>query len=147
MLGKREKVGMRVAQSRTTELGTISIAEEVVATIAGVAATECYGLVGMGARGVQKGLAIFRRGEDVSRGVEVHLDGEKVTIDLHVVVQYGVNIAQVAHNVMEQVKYAVERYCGLEVSRVNVHVESVRVDMDGLLPQPGAERREKSGRR
>lgn len=137
---------MPVAQSRTTELGAISIAEEVIATIAGVAATECYGLVAMAARGVQKGLALFRRGEDVSRGVEVHLDGDKVTIDLHVVVQYGVNIAQVAHNVMEQVKYAVEHHCGLEVSQVNVHVESVRVDEEGLLP-PAAERPRQPGHR
>lgn len=138
---------MRVAQSRNTELGSISIAEEVIATVAGVAATESYGLVGMAARGVQKGLAIFRRGEDVSRGVEVHLEGDTVTIDLHVVVQYGVNIAQVAQNVMEQVKYAVEHHCGLEVAQVNVHVESVRVDADGLLPSPAAERRRQSGRR
>ncbi len=70
-----------------------------------------------------------------------------MTIDLHVVVQYGVNIAQVAQNVMEQVKYAVEHHCGLEVAQVNVHVESVRVDADGLLPSPAAERRRQSGRR
>lgn len=126
-----------MAQSRKTELGSISIAEEVIATVAGAAATECYGLVGMGAHGVQKGLAIFRWGEDVARGVQVKLDGDTVTIDLHVVVQYGVNIAQVAHNVMEQVKYAVEGHCGLEVAQVNVHVESVRVDTDGL-PAPTA---------
>ncbi|REJ32055.1 MAG: Asp23/Gls24 family envelope stress response protein [Bacillota bacterium] len=136
---------MRVAQSRNTELGSVSIAEEVIATIAGVAATECYGLVGMGARGVQKGLAIFRRGEDVSRGVEVTLGDDTVTIDLHVVVQYGVNIAEVAHNVMEQVKYAVEHYCGLQVQQVNVHVESVRVDADGL-PESAHARRRQSGR-
>lgn len=139
---------MRVAQNRDTELGRISIAEEVIATVAGVAATECYGLVGMGARGVQKGLAIFGRGEDVARGVRVSLSGDEVTIDLHVVVQYGINIAEVAHNVMEQVKYAVEHHCGLDVSQVNVHVESVRVDADGLpAPAAGHRHRGQSGRR
>lgn len=139
---------MRVAQSRDTELGRISIAEEVIATVAGVAATECYGLVGMGAHGVQKGLAIFRRGEDVARGVQVTLAGHQVTIDLHVVVQYGINIAEVAHNVMEQVKYAVEHHCGLEVAQVNVHVESVRVDLDALpAPAAGHRPRRQSGRR
>lgn len=117
-----------MAQSQQTDIGKIQITESVIAAVAGTAATQCYGLVGMGARGLQLGRAMFQRGDDPERGVKVSVDGDKVIIDLHVVVQYGVNIAEVAHNVMEQVKYAVEEHCGLEVAQVNVNVEGVRVD-------------------
>src|SRR5690606_29757653 len=118
-----------MAQQRETGLGKIRIADEVIATIAGVAATESYGLVGMHARNVQEGLSVLLRREDLARGVQVTIaDDNRAIIDLSVGVQYGVNIAEVAHNVMEQVKYAVESQCGLEVARVNVHVEGVRVD-------------------
>lgn len=111
-----------------TSLGKVHIDTDVVALIAGAAAVECYGLVGMHAPGLKQGLSLIRRREDLARGVVVSRDETAAVIDLYVVVQYGVNIVEVSHNVMEQVRYAVEGYCGLEVSRVNVHVEGVRVD-------------------
>lgn len=111
-----------------TSLGKVYIDTEVVALIAGGAAVECYGLVGMHAPGLKQGLSLIRRQEDLSRGVIVSIEEEAAVIDLHVVVQYGINIVEVSHNVMEQVRYAVEGQCGLEVSRINVHVEGVRVD-------------------
>ncbi len=117
-----------MAQQQETGLGKIQIADEVIATIAGVAATESYGLVGMHARNVQEGLSVLLRREDLARGVQVTIADNRAIIDLFVVVQYGTNIAEVARNVMEQVKYAVENQCGLEVARVNVHVMGVRVD-------------------
>ena len=126
-----------MAQQQDTGLGKIQIADEVIATIAGVAATECYGLAGMHARNVQEGLSLLLRREDLARGVQVTIEDNRAIIDLSVVVQYGVNIREVAHNVMEQVKYAVESQCGLEVAKVNVHVEGVRVD-NSAAPAPAA---------
>lgn len=111
-----------------TSLGKVHIDTDVVALIAGAAAVECYGLVGMHAPGLKQGLSLIRRREDLARGVVVSAEEDSAVIDLYVVVQYGVNIVEVSHNVMEQVRYAVEGFCGLEVSQVNVHVEGVRVD-------------------
>jgi len=129
-----------MAQQQDTGLGKIQIADEVIATIAGVAATECYGLVGMHARNVQEGLSVLLRREDLARGVQVTIVDNRAIIDLSVVVQYGVNIAQVAHNVMEQVKYAVESQCGLEVAKVHVHVAGVRVDANATPPSAAGPR-------
>lgn len=128
-----------------TSLGKVFMDPDVVALIAGAAAVECYGLVGMHGAGLQQGLSHLLRKEDLARGVVVTTEDGTVAIDLYVVVQYGVNIVEVSHNVMEQVRYAVEGYCGLDVTRVNVHVEGVRVD-DGL-PDAIAQRRRRRGTR
>lgn len=119
--------GAGVGEFLDSSLGKVRIAEEVVALTAGMAAAECYGLVGMAPRTVQEGISGLLRREDAARGVSVRIEEDEAYIDLHVVVQYGVNIAQVCRNVMEQVKYAVETVCGLKVKRVNVHVRGVRV--------------------
>lgn len=129
--------------SHETSLGKVHIDTEVVAIIAGAAAIECYGLVGMNAPGI----SLVRRQEDLARGVVVSNDDEGAVIDLHVVAQYGVNIVEVSHNVMEQVKYAVEGHCGLEVARVNVHVEGVRVDGPTQTPDEDRRGRRQSARR
>lgn len=110
-----------------SDLGKIHISDLVIATVAGIAATECYGLVGMASRNVGDGLTELLGREHFDRGVEVQLDQENVTINLYVVVEYGVNIAEVARNVMERVKHSVESLLGLSVVRVNVHVQGVRV--------------------
>lgn len=124
-----------------TSLGKVHIDTEVVALVAGAAAVECYGLVGMHAPGLRQGLSVILRQEDLARGVIVSTEEGAAVIDLHVVAQYGVNIVEVSHNVMEQVRYAVEGQCGLEVSRINVHVEGIRVD--GSPQDAGASRRER----
>lgn len=116
-----------VADTLQSGLGKVRVAEEVVALMAGMAAAECYGLVGMAPRTVQEGISGLLKREDMARGVSVRIEDEEAVIELHVVVQYGVNISQVSRNVMEQVKYAVETLCGLKVKQVNVHVRGVRV--------------------
>src|SRR5690606_1730940 len=125
-----------LAGSLESGLGKIRVAEEVVALTAGMAAAECYGLVGMAPRTVQEGISGLLRREDMARGVSVRVDDDEAVIDLHVVVQYGVNISEVARNVMTQVKYQVETLCGLKVRQVNVHVRGVRVP-DEAGPGPG----------
>ncbi|NLG79164.1 MAG: Asp23/Gls24 family envelope stress response protein [Firmicutes bacterium] len=111
----------------STELGQITISDEVIALIAGVAATECYGLVGMASRNIQDGIAELLGMENLSRGVEVKLAGDEVVIDLYIIVEYGTKITEVAHNVMDKVRYVVESMTGLKVARVNITVQGVRV--------------------
>ncbi len=111
----------------STELGQITISDEVIALVSGMAATECYGLVGMASRNIQDGIAELLGVDNLSRGVEVKLAGDEVVIDLYIIVEYGTKITEVAHNVMEKVRYVVESMTGLKVARVNITVQGVRV--------------------
>ncbi len=85
-----------------TGLGKIAISDEVIAIVAGVATTECYGLVGMASRKFQDGIAELLGRDSLSKGVVVKLaDDDAVEIDLYIIVEYGVNILEVARNVMD----------------------------------------------
>lgn len=109
------------------ELGKIEISEDVIATIAGAAAIECYGLVGMASRKITDGFTDLLGRENLSKGVVVSIQENEVIIELYIVVGYGVRISEVAANVMERVRYTTENFTGLRVSQVNVNVQAVRV--------------------
>lgn len=119
--------GTVVAQEIQSQYGKILIREEVIAVISGVAAMECYGLVGMAPRNVQEELTDLLRRDNLERGVDVQFSDDSISIQLYIVVEYGVKISEVARNVQERVKYAVETMLGLKVERINVKVQSVRV--------------------
>ncbi len=110
-----------------TDLGRIKITKEVVAMVAGNAATECYGLVGMASRSVQDGIAELLGRESLSRGVVIDSSGDSLEIELYIIVEYGVNIPEVARNVVEKVRYTMETMLGLKVGRININVQGVRV--------------------
>jgi uncharacterized alkaline shock family protein YloU len=116
-----------MAQEIQSQYGKIVIREEVIATVSGVAAMECYGLVGMAPRNVQEELTDLLRRENFERGVDVQFGDDSISIQLYIVVEYGVKISEVAKNVQERVKYVIETMLGLKVDRVNVKVQSVRV--------------------
>lgn len=112
-----------------TDLGYIDITSEVLAGIAGNAASGCFGVKGMTVRSVTDGLDCLLRRESQSRGVRVQdaADGG-VNIDLHIAVEHGVNIATVCRSIISEVRYHVERYTGVDVKNVDVFVESMRAD-------------------
>jgi uncharacterized alkaline shock family protein YloU len=112
---------------QTRELGRIEVAPHVVASIAGNAATECYGVVAMAARGLRDGLAERLHRENLHRGVEVQVHEGGVEISLYVIVEYGTRISEVAHNLSSAVRYSVERTVGLPVLAVNVNVQGIHV--------------------
>jgi uncharacterized alkaline shock family protein YloU len=117
-----------VSQTISTELGKVIISEEAISTVAGVAALECYGLVGMCSRSrIKDGFIELLGRENLSRGVEVHLRDNSISIDLFIIVGYGTRISEVAQNIMEKVKYVVESFIGIPVEQVNVNVQGVRV--------------------
>ena len=119
-----------MARQIKNEFGNITLSEEVIATIAGVAATECYGIVGMASTKFKDGIAELLGQENLSKGVVVKLDQDQVDITLYIVVGYGTKISEVARNVVEKVKYSVESSTGLTVTGVHIKVQGVKVGND-----------------
>lgn len=107
--------------------GSINIDESVLESIAGLSAMESYGLVGMSNRKTTDGLVELLKKENLSKGVKVHTDGDKIVVDLYIVVQFGTKISVVANNIIDKVKYNIENLTGLKVERVNINVQGVRV--------------------
>lgn len=111
-----------------TNFGQIDISTEVIATIAGGAAVDCYGIVGMASKNqIKDGLTDILRKENFTRGVIVRKVEEKVHIDMYIIVSYGTKISEVAHNVQSKVKYTLNKTVGLAVDSVNIYVQGVRV--------------------
>jgi uncharacterized alkaline shock family protein YloU len=110
-----------------TNLGRLVLSEEAIATIAGAAAIECYGVVGMAGRKMTDGIFELLGKENLSKGVSASVEGDNVYIDLSVVVGYGVRISEVARMVVEKVRYTIENVTGLKVKNVTVNVRGVRV--------------------
>ncbi|UGB32634.1 Asp23/Gls24 family envelope stress response protein [Metabacillus sp. B2-18] len=111
-----------------TKYGQIDISNEVIATVAGGAAIDCYGIVGMASRNqIKDGLTDILRKENFSRGVIVRQDDDSINIDMYIIVSYGTKISEVAHNVQTKVKYTLDQTVGLAVDSVNIFVQGVRV--------------------
>lgn len=108
-------------------LGKISITEETVASVAGIAASECNGLVGMSNRKVKDGLSGILKRENWTKGIEVTIEENIVHLNLYVVLAYGVKIQEVSKNLIEKVKTDVEAHTGLTVSEINVFVQGIKL--------------------
>lgn len=119
--------GMYMKGRLDGQLGTISIDSEVIARYAGSTAVECFGIVGMAAVSMKDGLVKLLKGDSLTRGIHVEFKDNKIVIDFHVIVAYGVSILTVSDNLIENVKYKVQEFTGLEIKKVNIFVEGVRV--------------------
>ncbi|NOY98259.1 MAG: Asp23/Gls24 family envelope stress response protein [Chloroflexi bacterium] len=113
----------------TTSLGSIHISPEAVATIAYHATLQSYGVVGLAPKNLAEGLAHTITREP-TRGVSVRYDGEKIDIDIFIIVEYGTRIASVATSVANTVRFNVEKALGLRVNSIDVHVAGLRVSND-----------------
>lgn len=109
------------------DMGIVKISDEVVGVISGLATTEVKGIVGMSASLVGGITQILTGKKNLSKGVKVSVGENSAAIDLYVVVEYGVRIPEVALQVQENVKKAVESMTGLDVSAVNIHVQNVMI--------------------
>lgn len=107
--------------------GEVVVDNDVIAKCAGAAACECFGIVGMASISVRDGLAKLLKFENLSHGVNVSVNNGALTIGLHIIVSYGVNIPSVCENLRENVKYKVEECTGMSVETINIYVEGVRV--------------------
>jgi uncharacterized alkaline shock family protein YloU len=106
--------------------GRVEVFPAAVAAIAGHAALRCYGIAGMSSRGLRDGFAELLHRESVDRGVDVSEVEGGLAIEVYVIIQYGIRITEVAHNLQEAVKFAVERSVNVPVVEVNVNVQGVR---------------------
>jgi uncharacterized alkaline shock family protein YloU len=108
--------------------GKIIIDKDVISKLAGIAATECCGIVGMASSHViADGIAGILGRESLSKGVDVIIKDDSIRIKVNIVVGYGINISVIARNVMDNVKYVVEKHVGTTVDYVDVNIQGVRV--------------------
>ena len=110
-----------------TGLGEVVINTDVIATYAGSVAVECFGIVGMAAVNMKDGLVKLLRKDSIKHGINVTISDNKISLDFHVIVAYGVSISAVADNLIGNVKYKLDLFTGMEVDRVRILLEGVRV--------------------
>lgn len=109
--------------------GEIQISSEVFTTITGAAATSCFGVKGMAARSKKDGLVHLLRSESMSKGVRVTVhEDDALSIELHIIVDAGVNLSAVSSSIMNEVRYTVHRLTGAEVRAVDVYVDAMDVE-------------------
>ena len=114
--------------SMSTELGIITISPEVIAKYAGSVAVECFGIVGMAAVNMKDGLVRLLKKDSLTHGINVELtEDNRIHLDFHVIVAYGVSISAVTDNLISNVKYKVEEFSNMPVDKINVYIEGVRV--------------------
>jgi|SRR5579885_679087 uncharacterized alkaline shock family protein YloU len=107
--------------------GKIEVSPQAIGTIAGRAVVECYGVVGIAGKRLHNGAAELLPPERYHQGIEVQFSNDQIIIDLYVVLEYGLRISEIAHNIMSNVKFAVEKMLGVPVVQVNVNVQGLRV--------------------
>jgi len=107
-------------------LGNIYISFHAISSIAFQAAMESYGIVGLANRNIVRGISHFLFKEPAS-GIIVHFDGESISIDLHVIIEYGTRISSVSKSIANNIRFQIEKLTGFPVKNVNIHVNNLRV--------------------
>jgi uncharacterized alkaline shock family protein YloU len=117
--------------------GKIEVLPNAIHTIAVQATSECYGVLGIAAPRLRGGEAVLLTPEQSNQGVRVHIIDDQLIIDVYVVLEYGLRISEIAHNIMSSVKFSIERMLGIPVVQVNVNVQ-------GLMHGPVAQGKSKA---
>ena len=113
---------------QNTENGSINVSNAVYTDIAGTVATNCFGVKGMAARSVKDGVYHLLRKESMSKGVNVTIhEDETISIDLHIIVDNGVNLTTLGESIISRVRYEVNKYTGTQVRDVNVYIDSMMI--------------------
>ena len=113
---------------QNNENGSVNISTSVYTDIVGTAATNCFGVKGMAARSVKDGLYHLLRVESMSKGVHVEFhEDDTISIDLHIIVDNGVNLSAVGASIISEVRYVVTQCTGTEVRAVNVYIDSMMI--------------------
>ena len=107
--------------------GSVNIANDVLADLAGYASLESYGIVGMASPSLRDGVAQLLPAAKLRKGVKVTATEDGVVVDLYVVIEYGTNLAEVSHNLANRVRYVLTNTADVNVANVDVHVQGVKV--------------------
>jgi uncharacterized alkaline shock family protein YloU len=111
--------------TRVLPEGTIEVAPRAIASLVAHAVTRSYGIVGMAPANLRDSVGQVLRTEDQHRGIEVHISKDAITVDIYVVVAFGVRISEVAQQVISTVSYSLNQALGLPVAAINVHVQGI----------------------
>ena len=109
-----------------SEYGTVSVENSVIARIAGAVANKCYGVVGRDSRRKKDGIVRLLKGDSITKGIKVSVEGSAIVIEMNIVVEYGVNIHAICDSIVHNVKYKVEAFTGMEIEKIDIFVEGVR---------------------
>ncbi len=110
------------------ELGSISIEDSVFASLAGMSAMESYGIVGMATKDAKDGLFKLLKSDLLTKGIKIYIKDNSITIDMYVILEYGVKISTVCKNIINSVKFNIENLTGFKVDKVNVFVQGIRIE-------------------
>ncbi len=113
-------------QPQVRPLGKIEVLPNAIHSIAVQAVCECYGVVGIASPRLRNGQAVLLTNEQSNQGVQVRLMNDQIILEIYVVLEYGLRISEIAHNVMSSVKYSTEKMLGVPVAQVNVNVQGLR---------------------
>ncbi len=123
-----------MAMEWRSELGLVTVSNEVIRRLAGVAVLDCEGLVGMASREkVKDGIAEVLGIENLSKGIEVHAKDGQVSVDMYIIINYGTVISDVARTVQDKVYTTLHRLTGLNLNSVNVYVQGIRTKTEQPL--------------
>ena len=109
------------------DIGTIYITEDVLLKVVGYAALECYGIVAMSSKRAKDGIVEWLGRENLAKGVQIRMVDDMVDVDLFIIVEYGISIAEICKTIVETVRYKLESMTGVKVRNVNITVEGIRI--------------------
>ncbi|MDO4803225.1 MAG: Asp23/Gls24 family envelope stress response protein [Lachnospiraceae bacterium] len=110
-----------------TEYGEVTVNSDVIATYAGSVAVGCFGIVGMAAISMKDGLVHLLKKDSLKYGINVKIDGNKISLVLHCIVSYGVNLTAMTDNLVESVRYKVEQFTGMTIEHIDIMIDGIRV--------------------
>ncbi|WP_035290707.1 Asp23/Gls24 family envelope stress response protein [Clostridium sp. KNHs214] len=113
--------------SITNKNGAIYYSDEVLSNIIGLSTMECYGVVGMASKNSTDGFWELLKRENLSKGVKINAKESELAIELYIIVEYGTKISVIANNIIQKIKYNIEKFTGLKVTSITVNVQGVRV--------------------
>ncbi|MBQ9786450.1 MAG: Asp23/Gls24 family envelope stress response protein [Clostridia bacterium] len=120
--------GKKLSVSTKNYYGDIEISSDAIAAVAGFAVLECYGVVNLVQKNIKKSICNFFKKQTYTKGISVTINNDnRISIDIHCVLKYGISLSAVAESIKKTVKYTVEDFTGMLVDTVNVRVVGVRV--------------------